>query len=475
MEKKRGSKEVDKEEIRSNKTDSRLNSTDTLPTSEPSSDQRINSTEAQTPAKKKSIISIFGPGVITGASDDDPSGIATYSQAGAQFGFGMLWMILFLYPLMATVQEICARLGLITGNGLAGIMKKRYSRKIVYPIASLLLIANTINIGADIGAMAASIRLIFPQLPLFLVSLSFTAFIVISEIMVPYERYVKILKYLTLSLFAYLITTIIVGGNLQEILMSTIVPNVQLSSDFIMMFVAIAGTTISPYLFFWQTSEEAEEEVAENKIKDIGKGKPKVSKQEVKLMRADVAIGMAFAQLIMWGIIVTTAGSLHNNGITDIQTAEQAATALEPLVKSFPQAGVIAKTIFALGIVGTGLLAIPVLAGSCGYVLSDAFGWKQGLGKKFRQAKYFYLVIAAATITGFLINFANIDPIKALVYAAVINGIVSVPLLFIIMRISNDTNILGNKTNSRLSNILGWAAFVIMSVAVIMMFALWNK
>ena len=475
MEKKRGSKELDKEEIRSNKTDSRLNSTDTLPTSEPSSDQRINSTEAQTPAKKKSIISIFGPGVITGASDDDPSGIATYSQAGAQFGFGMLWMILFLYPLMATVQEICARLGLITGNGLAGIMKKRYSRKIVYPIASLLLIANTINIGADIGAMAASIRLIFPQLPLFLVSLSFTAFIVISEIMVPYEKYVKILKYLTLSLFAYLITTIIVGGNLQEILMSTIVPNVQLSSDFIMMFVAIAGTTISPYLFFWQTSEEAEEEVAENKIKDIGKGKPKVSKQEVKLMRADVAIGMAFAQLIMWGIIVTTAGSLHNNGITDIQTAEQAATALEPLVKSFPQAGVIAKTIFALGIVGTGLLAIPVLAGSCGYVLSDAFGWKQGLGKKFRKAKYFYLVIAAATITGFLINFANIDPIKALVYAAVINGIVSVPLLFIIMKLSNDTNILGNKTNSRLSNILGWAAFVIMSVAVIMMFALWSK
>ena len=472
---KRGSKEVDKEEIRSNKTDSRLNSTDTLPTSEPSSDQRTNSTEAQTPTKKKSIISIFGPGVITGASDDDPSGIATYSQAGAQFGFGMLWMILFLYPLMATVQEICARLGLVTGNGLAGIIKKRYSRKIVYPIASLLLIANTINIGADIGAMAASIRLIFPQLPLFLVSLSFTAFIVISEIMVPYERYVKILKYLTLSLFAYLITTIIVGGNLQEILMSTIVPNVQFSSDFIMMFVAIAGTTISPYLFFWQTSEEAEEEVAENKIKDIGKGKPKVSKQEVKLMRADVAIGMAFAQLIMWGIIVTTAGSLHNNGITDIQTAEQAATALEPLVKSFPEAGVIAKTIFALGIVGTGLLAIPVLAGSCGYVLSDAFGWKQGLGKKFRQAKYYYLVIAAATITGFLINFANIDPIKALVYAAVINGIVSVPLLFIIMKLSNDTNILGNKTNSRLSNILGWAAFVIMSVAVITMFALWNK
>lgn len=245
--------------------------------------------------KDKSFFSILGPGLITGASDDDPSGIATYSQVGAQFGFGMLWMVLFLYPLMTAVQEICARIGLVTGNGLAGIVKKRYSRKVVYPVASLLLIANTINIGADIGAMAASIRLIFPQLPFVLVSLSFTAFILLSEVLIPYEKYVKVLKYLTLSLFAYVITTIIVGGNLQAILTATLIPHIQFSADFAMMFVAVVGTTISPYLFFWQASQEAEENVAEKKIKDIGKGKPKVSRKEIKLMRADVAIGMALS------------------------------------------------------------------------------------------------------------------------------------------------------------------------------------
>jgi Mn2+/Fe2+ NRAMP family transporter len=376
---------------------------------------------------------------------------------------------------MTAVQEICARIGLVTGNGLAGIIKKRYSRKVVYPVASLLLIANTINIGADIGAMAASVRLIFPQLPFVLVSLSFTAFILLSEVLIPYEKYVKILKYLTLSLFAYVITTIIVGGNLQAILTATLIPHIQFSADFAMLFVAVVGTTISPYLFFWQTSQEAEENVADKKIKDIGKGKPKVSKKEVRLMRADVAIGMAVSQLIMWAIIVTTAGTLHINGVTNIQTAEQAATALQPLVKSFPYAGIISKTIFALGVIGTGLLAVPVLAGSSGYALADAFGWRQGLGKKFGQAKHFYLVIATSTVIGLWINFTNIDPIKALVYTAIINGVVAVPLLFIIMRISNDKSILGNKTNGRLLNVLGWIAFVVMAFSVIIMFATWNQ
>lgn len=433
------------------------------------------SAKKQVSSKLKSIFAIFGPGIITGASDDDPSGIATYSQVGAQFGFGMLWMVLFLYPLMTVVQEMCARIGLLTGSGLADIIKKKYSRKAVYPIASLLLIANTINIGADIGAMSASVRLIFPQVPFVAASLAFAAFILLSEILVPYERYVKILKYLTLSLFAYVATTIIVGGNLEQVLTATFIPHIEFSSDFALLFVAIVGTTISPYLFFWQASEEAEENVAEKKIKDIGKGKPKVLKKDVKLMRADVAIGMAFSQLIMWAIIVATAGSLHAHNITDIQTADQAAKALEPLVKSFPNAGVIAKTIFALGIIGTGLLAVPVLAGSSGYALADAFGWKQGLSKKFRQAKYFYLVIAASTIVGLWINFTNIDPIKALVYTAVINGVVSVPLLFVIMRISNDKNILGSRTNGRVSNILGWAAFVVIAVSVVVMFATWNS
>jgi NRAMP (natural resistance-associated macrophage protein)-like metal ion transporter len=438
--------------------------------------ERTAKTKRSLSSSLKSIFGIFGPGVITGASDDDPSGIATYSQAGAQFGFGMLWMVLFLYPLMTVVQEICARIGLVTGSGLAAVIKKRHSKKIVYPIASLLLIANTINIGADIGAMSASVRLIFPQLPFFLVTLAFTAFILLSEIFVPYNKYVKILKYLTLSLFAYVATTIIVGGNLQQILINTIVPHIEFNANFAMLFVAVIGTTISPYLFFWQASEEAEEDVAKKKIKEIGKGRPKVSKKEIKVMRGDVMVGMAFSVLIMYSIMVSTAGTMHANGITDIATADQAAKALQPLVKSFPNAGEIAETIFALGIIGTGLLAVPVLAGSCGYALSEAFGWKQGLSRKFGQAKYFYLIIAASTVIGLWINFTNIDPIKALIYTAVINGIIALPMLFAIMRIANDKKILGkDMANRRISNVLGWGAFIVMTVSVLILFVTWGR
>jgi Mn2+/Fe2+ NRAMP family transporter len=276
-------------------------------------------------------------------------------------------------------------------------------------------------------------------------------------------------------LFAYIATAIIVGGNLQQVLVSTIFPHIEFNSNFAMMFVAVIGTTISPYLFFWQASEEAEEDVAKKKIKEIGKDRPKVSKKEVKIMRTDVALGMAFSVSIMYAIMVTTAGALHSNGITDIATADEAAKALEPLVKSFSNAGEIAKTIFALGIIGTGLLAIPVLAGSSGYALSDAFGWREGLSKKFGQAKQFYLIIAASTVIGLWINFANIDPIKALIYTAVINGIVAVPMLFAIMRIANDKKILGDMTNKRLSNVLGWIAFVIMSVSVSILFITWSN
>jgi Mn2+/Fe2+ NRAMP family transporter len=276
-------------------------------------------------------------------------------------------------------------------------------------------------------------------------------------------------------LFAYIATAIIVGGNLQQVLVSTIFPHIEFNSNFAMMFVAVIGTTISPYLFFWQASEEAEEDVAKKKIKEIGKDRPKVSKKEVKIMRTDVALGMAFSVSIMYAIMVTTAGALHSNGITDIATADEAAKALEPLVKSFSNAGEIAKTIFALGIIGTGLLAIPVLAGSSGYALSDAFGWREGLSKKFGQAKQFYLIIAASTVIGLWINFANIDPIKALIYTAVINGIVAVPILFVIMRIANDEKILGGMTNKRLSNVLGWIAFVIMSISVSILFITWSN
>jgi len=419
----------------------------------------------------KAALKSLGPGLITGASDDDPSGIATYSQTGASFGLGMLWMALFQYPMMAVVQEMCARIGITEGDGLAFVMMKKYSKKVVLPIASLLLIANTINIGADIGAMGASIRLLIPQLPFLVPTLLFTGLILFAEIVIPYHKYVKILKYLTMSLFAYVITAMIVGGTFEELFIASVVPHIEFTSEFAMMFVAILGTTISPYLFFWQTSQEAEEDLDKKKIKDIDVGKPDIAKKELKVMRADVAIGMLFSQLIMWAIIVTTAGSLHTHGITDIQTSDQAAKALEPAVKSFPNSGEISKVVFSLGIIGTGLLAVPVLAGSSAYALSDVFGWKQGLNKKFGQAKSFYVVIAASTLIGLWINFSDIDPIKALVYAAVINGVTAVPILYTIMKIANDKKILENRVNGRFSNVLGWATVTIMGISVVVMFS----
>lgn len=415
------------------------------------------------------LLKALGPGVITGAADDDPSGIATYSQAGAKFGLGMLWMTLFLLPTMIVIQEMCARIGLLSGNGLAALIKKKYSTKIVYPISSLLLIANTINIGADLGAMSASVRIIFPDVPLVVTSVLFSAFIIIAEIFIPYNKYVRVLKYLVLSLFAYVITAVIVGGNINQILF-TIIPSISFSPDYAIMFVAVIGTTISPYLLFWQTSEEAEEDVAKHKIKEIGKGKPKVSPREIMLMKEDIGIGMFFSQFIMWSIIITSAGSLYFAGITDIQTADQAASSLEPLVKSFPNSGQIAKVIFAFGIIGTGLLAIPVLSASSAFALSDTFGWKEGLEKKFSQAKSFYSVIIASTLIGVWITFSHISPIQALILAAVINAVVTVPILFIVMRLANDRKILEDKINSRFSNIIGWLTFAIMTVSVIVMF-----
>jgi NRAMP (natural resistance-associated macrophage protein)-like metal ion transporter len=421
----------------------------------------------------KQTIKSLGPGVITGASDDDPSGIATFSQAGAQFGFAFLWMALFQYPMMTVIQEICARIGLVTGSGLSSVIKNRYSSKVVFPLAGLLIIANTINIGADIAAMGASVRLLVPEIPVFIITLCFALFIIVSEIIIPYKKYVKILKYTTLSLLAYVITAIIVGGNWNEILLYSVIPHIELKPEFATMLVAIIGTSISPYLFFWQASEEAEEEVAKKKIKEIGKGNPKVSKKEIKLMRTDVATGIAIAELIVWTIIITTAGSLHSHGITDIKTAEQAAKGLEPLVKTFPHAGEISKTIFAFGIIGTGLLTVPILAGSSGYALADTFGWKQGLNKSFKQAKVFYLVIAASTSIGLGMNFVNIDPIKALIYTAVVNGITAVPILFAVMKISNDKNILNEYINPKISNIVGWLTFFIMGISVVIMFFTW--
>jgi NRAMP (natural resistance-associated macrophage protein)-like metal ion transporter len=427
----------------------------------------------------KEVLKSFGPGVITGAANEDPTTVATYSQAGAQFGFGMLWLALFQYPMLVVFQEMCARIGLVTGGGLAAAIKKKYPKQekqvVVISIASLILIANTINLGADIGAMSASIILIVPQLPSIIATLFFTGFIVTAEILIPYKKYVKILKYLVISLFAYVITAIIVGGSWNQILVSSIIPHIEFTPTFAVIFVAIFGATMSPYTFFWQASEQAEEDVAKRKIKEIsGKDKPRISKSEYGLMRIDVTIGMALSQLIMWSVITTTSGSLHTHGISNIQTAAQAATALQPLVSTFPYAGVMAKTIFALGLIGTGLLAVPVMAGASGYALSDALGWKEGLSKKFTQAKKFYAVIAISTIIGLWINLANIDPIKALVYTAIINGIVAVPIFIAVMKIANDRKILKEKVNGKISNIIGFVTIVIMTGSVLTMFLTWQ-
>ncbi len=413
----------------------------------------------------------MGPGVVTGAADDDPSAIVTYSQAGAQLGFGMLWMVLLMLPLMYTMQEMSGRIGLVTGSGLGKIIKDKYSIKVLLPLASLIFISNILTIGADIGAMAASLRLLVPQIPITMTVLGFVILILISQIFIPYNKFIKVLKYTALSLFAYVITAIIVGGNIQNILFSTFVPHIELSKNYAVMFAAIFGTTISPYLFFWQASAEVEEEVKSGKIKDIGKGSPKqIGKKEIKIMKIDTAIGMGFSQAIMWSIIVTCAGSLYSHGVTNIQTTEQAAKSLEPLVNSFPYAGIMSKFIFALGIIGAGFLGIPALSGSCGYILSDAFGWNQGLNKKFNQARSFYLVIAVSSIIGLFINFIGINPIQALIYSSIINGIVSLPMIVFVIKIANDKSILKDTINSKKSNIIGWITVAINLISVIVMF-----
>lgn len=433
--------------------------------------KKIRSYSTQAKLSLQAILKSIGPGIITGAADNDPSAITTYSQAGAKFGFGLLWLVIFLYPFITVIVGICARIGIVTGSGLTSIISRKYSKKIALPIVSLLLIANIINIGADLGAISGSFELLFPQIPIIIISIIFSAVILLAEIFISYNKYSRILRYLTLTLLVYFITALIVGGNWNEILSSSLLPHIELSSEFLMMIVAIFGSALSPYLLFWQTSEEAEEDVAKNKLKEIRGGrfeKLKISNREIKLVKVDVAIGMAFAVFIMWSIMVTTAGSLHANEIYEIQTAKQAAQALEPLVKKFPYSGETSEIIFAIGIIGTGLLAIPVLAGTCGYALSDLLGWKEGLSKKFSQAIPFYLVILISTFIGLIINYVTpINPIQMLLYAATINGIILVPILVLIMRIANDKDILGNRINGLFSNVVGWSTVIILSVSVL--------
>ncbi len=403
----------------------------------------------------------LGPGLITGASDDDPSGIGTYAQTGAQFGYTQLWTALITFPLMAVIQEMCARVGLQTGRGLAEIIRIYYPRPVLYFCLSLLVVANTINVGADLGAMAASAQLLF-HIPFFIWLVGIAILTTALEVMVSYKRYANFLRILTLSLLAYIFVVFVVPQNWGEALRNTVIPTIQLNKDFIMNLVAILGTTISPYLFFWQASEEVEEQIDEGK-KTV-KSRQNASRVDIKWMRTDVVAGMLFSNVVMWFIIVTTASTLFRNHVNNIDSAAQAAQALEPIAGSF------AFLLFAAGIIGTGLLAVPILAGSSAYAIAEAFNMRRGLALRFRQARGFYLVIILSTLVGAGINFIGINPMTALYYTAIINGVAAPPLLILIMLVSNNRKIMKDKTNNRFSNTLGWITTIAMTLAAIALF-----
>ncbi len=426
--------------------------------------------EPESSLKRKIVrfFRILGPGVITGAADDDPSGIATYSQTGAQFGFGQLWTALYQIPLLLAVQEACGRIGAVTGKGLAGVIKDHYARKILIGVVVLVAVANTINIGADIGAVAAAAQLVV-KVPFWLLAVATTALLVVSEVLITYKSYAKWLKWLALALFSYPATALIVDQPWREILYATAVPHIELTFAFFFIITGVFGTSISPYMFFWQASEEVEEERAVNMAVDKD-CKPRLPRRFIRDMRIDTLVGMASAELAQWFIIITTATVLFKHGTTTINTAADAAKALEPLVRSFPNSGQVAKDLFAVGVIGLGLLAIPVLAGSAAYALAEAFGWKEGLSKKFRKARGFYGVIILSMLIGLLLNFVGIDPFKALVFTAVFNGIAAVPLLFLIAKINGSAEILGDERGGVLSRTFVWVTFVVMALSAVALF-----
>jgi NRAMP (natural resistance-associated macrophage protein)-like metal ion transporter len=412
----------------------------------------------------KKLFKLFkkiGPGFITGAADDDPSGVATYSQTGAIFGYSQLWLALFTFPFMIVIQQMCGRIGMVTGKGLAGVIHANYSKKVLYFAVSLLVIANTINIGADLGAMAASAQMLIGLPFLFWLCL-ITGLIIVLEVFVTYKTYSKILKYLALTLFAYVLTAFIVKLDWGIIVKNTVLPQIEFSKDYLENVVAILGTTISPYLFFWQASQEVEEEIVDDKIPDIGVGKPAVSRKNVADMNWDTIIGMFFSQAIMFFIIITTAATLHTRGISNIGTASQAAEALRPVAGDF------AYMLFAAGIICTGLLAVPILAGSSAYAVTETTGLKAGLSKKAGRVPGFYGVIGASTLIGMLISLLGINPIKALYYAAALNGLAAPALMVLVILIANNKDIMGKFVNKRSSNIVGWVITLVMAIAAVL-------
>ncbi|MEP7142539.1 MAG: Nramp family divalent metal transporter [Ferruginibacter sp.] len=430
---------------------------------------------ASFPAKIKKFLKILGPGLITGASDDDPSGIATYSQAGAKFGLSTLWTALITFPLMASIQEMCARIGLVTSVGLTTTLKKHYSKLLLYTMMVLSIPAIILNIGADIAGMGAVANLIVPAVKPIFFSVAFTITLLILIIYLPYHKIVAILKFLCLSLFLYIIVPFFTHPDWLKVLKSTLIPTIKFNKDFLEILVAILGTTISPYLFFWQVTMEAKDVKSQKQlilarrklIRENGSAEKPYKRERnllrllVQKMQLDVNIGMLLSNMVMFFILLATGTALFGSGIHQIDTVEQAAKALEPV------AGKASYFLFAAGVIGTGFIAIPVLTGSLSYIISETFGWKGDLDKKYKQAKPFYLIIAIALILGLLLNYVGISPIQALVYTAILYGLTSPVLIAIVLHIGNNKKIMGNFTNSKLSNIFGVATMILMTAAAI--------
>jgi len=417
--------------------------------------------------EKPKLLQVMGPGLITGASDDDPSGIATYSQVGAQFGYGLAWALPFSYPLMAAIQEISARIGRVTGVGIAGNLRRHYPNALASGIVVVLLIANVINLGADLGAMGAGLRLLVPG-PQLLYVVLFGLLSAGLEIFTRYSRYVSVLKWLCLSLLAYVVCAFVVRIDWLEVGHQVVMPPFAFTSDYIMAIVAVLGTTISPYLFFWQAEQEVEEERESPRAKPLLRA-PWQAKYEFARIRLDTLIGMLISNAIAFFIVVTTAATLHSKGVTNINTAADAAEALRSV------AGPFTFVIFAAGMIGTGMLALPVLSGSAAFAVGELFRWPVGLAQKPKRAKAFYGVIAAATLIGVGLNFTPIDPVKALYWSAVLNGLAAVPVMVIMMHLASRKKIMGDFTITAALKILGWLSTAVMSLAAVALIVSWFR
>jgi NRAMP (natural resistance-associated macrophage protein)-like metal ion transporter len=438
----------------------------TIPHKEPAGGTgSVEAARERNPLKR--LLKVLGPGLITGASDDDPSGIGTYTSAGASLGFATLWTAVLTLPLMAVVQFVCAKIGMVTGTGLAGVLRKHYPRWLLYFAITGLVVANTINAGADIGAIGAATNMLLPALPIKAVVVPVALGILALQVWGSYRLIANVFKWLTLTLFAYVAAAFLSRPHWGEVLRATLVPHFSSDGKYITTLVAILGTTVSPYLFFWQASEEVEEEVSMGR-KTL-KERRGATRKELQTAKWDTLAGMIFCNVVFYFVILAAASTLHATGKTDIQSATDAAKALEPL------AGAAAKYLFAAGLIGAGFLAVPVLTGSSAYAVAETFGWKYGLDTKPREAKQFYAIIAASTLTGTLLNFVGVNPIKALFWTAVINGVVAPPILFVLMLVANNKKVMGKHTNGATANVVGWLTCALMFAAAAGMFLTWNS